>query len=116
MDRSRNGQALPCDDNSAKIEVVYIATPNLDFIAPIDTNAYNRLLNALTQAGWEYSGTSATTLIDGGTPEVLWALEVLARGIPQVGGELGALSLQVQSVGHPRPAPAAQFQNPGLLT
>lgn len=92
---------------------MYIATVNMDFIGKTD-NGYNRLLNALEQVGWQYSGTSAMVLIDGDLREVLWGLEVLARGAAHCGADLGALSIQVQEVGFPRPAPAAQFQRQAL--
>lgn len=87
---------------------MYIATLNHDFIAPVDKNGHNRLLNGLTQSGREYSGTLATILIDREVGEILLALEVLARGIPQVGGELGAL------VRLARRAPEARFHDQAL--
>lgn len=87
---------------------MYVATINLDFIGQRSVNSYQRLVTALTQVGWQYSGTSATVLLDGDLSEVLMALEVLARGIPDCDGELGALSIQVQALGYDRPAPAAE--------
>lgn len=94
---------------------MYMATVNLDFVSPIDNNASNRLLNALTQAGWDYTGTSAVMLVEGDLEEALLGLEVLAKGIPVV-GELGALSVQIQRIGMARPAPADRFHRQALST
>lgn len=53
---------------------MYVATINLDLIGHRSVNSYLRLVNALTQVGWQYSGTSATVLLDGDLSEVLMAL------------------------------------------
>jgi hypothetical protein len=75
--------------------MTYQASIHLDTMSGANRNAYTRLLNALDQAGWEYVETSAMALIDGSWPEVLEAFELLARGLPAVGG-VSSLAVQVQ--------------------
>lgn len=84
----------------------YVATLTLDYTGATP-NEYQRLLNALVQAGWEYAETSAVILESESLAEVRLGLEVLARAI-ETPGTLSALSLQVQLVGPHREAPAAR--------
>lgn len=84
----------------------YRAVLTLDYTKPIDRNAYTRLLNALVQAGWSYAETSALYVDSDDLAPIQLALEVLARAT-HTPGTLSALTIQVQLVGHERPAPAA---------
>lgn len=84
----------------------YRAVLTLDYTATADRNDYNRLLNALAQAGWAYAETSAMYVECDDLAPVLLGLEVLARTVASP-GTLSAMNLQVQLVGAPRDAPAA---------
>lgn len=85
----------------------YRAVVTLDYTGTRDGNAYQRLLNALDQAGWSYAETSAMYIECDDIGPILLGLEVLARAAASP-GTVSALNLQVQLVGPERAAPAAQ--------
>ena len=84
----------------------YVATLTLDYTGQTP-NEFQRLFNALCQAGWEYAETSAVVYDAPDLHGVRMALEVLARAI-ETPGTLSALNLQVQLVAPTRQPPAAQ--------
>jgi hypothetical protein len=84
----------------------YRAVLTLDYSNIQDGNDYQRLLNALCQAGWAYAETSALYVESDDLQPILLALEVLARAVDDP-GTLSALNLQVQLIGPDRDPPAA---------
>jgi hypothetical protein len=84
----------------------YRAVLTIDYSTPIDSNDYNRLLNAICQAGWAYAETSALYVECDDLGPILLALEVLARAVDDP-GTLSALNIQVQLIGDDRDPPAA---------
>ncbi len=85
----------------------YRAVLTLDYTGTKDINDYQRLLNALAQAGWAYAETSAMYVECDDLAPVLLGLEVLARSVASP-GTLSAMNLQVQLVGATREPPAAR--------
>ncbi len=84
----------------------YRAVLSIDYSKPIDINDYNRLINAICQAGWSYAETSALYVECEDLQPVLLALEVLARSVGDP-GNLSASSINVQLIGDDRDPPAA---------
>jgi hypothetical protein len=82
----------------------YHAAINLDY-SNMNGPGYQRILKALEGAGWEYVETSAMAY-DGDLPNVLLALEMLARALPS-GGTISAVTIHIQRVGAGPHAPGA---------
>jgi hypothetical protein len=83
----------------------YRAVINLDYTRP-NNAGYQRILNALDGAGWDYVETSAMAY-EGDLDGIRLGLEVLARALP-TGGTVSAVTIQIQRIGAARPTPGAQ--------
>lgn len=75
----------------------YRAVLTLDYSGMRDSNAYQRVLQALGHAGWGYAETSAMYIESSDLRPILLALELLARAASSP-GTLSALTLQVQLI------------------
>lgn len=84
----------------------YRAVLTLDYTGRTDSNDYNRLINALCQAGWAYAETSALYIECDDLEPVKVAFEILARGVTGPGTP-SAIDMQVQLIGEDRDPPAA---------
>lgn len=91
----------------------YVATLTLDYTGQRDNNEYNRILNALGQAGWAYAETSAMYIECDDLEPILLGMEILARAAANP-GLISALALQVQLVQQPRLPPAARYHRRAL--
>lgn len=85
-------------EQEAVPEREYVAVINFDYSRPHATNAYQKIITALLQAGWHYVETSALTYDGPDLGPILVALDLLARALP-TGGTLSALTVQVQLLG-----------------
>jgi hypothetical protein len=84
----------------------YRAVLTVDYSKTDDINAYQRLQNALCNAGWSYAETSALYIESCSLDPILVALELLSRYVTEP-GMLSAMSFQVQLIGEDRDPPAA---------
>ena len=83
----------------------YVAVVNVDFTDSVNPH-YQRILQALEGAGWEYVETSAMAY-DGDLNGAMAGLEILSRALPPA-GRLSALTVQIQRIGAGPRAPGPE--------
>ena len=108
---AREDHSLP---KRCVVDDEYIAVINLDYSQPQDNNAYQKIIAALIQAGWDYAETSALTYNGPDLGPVLVALDLLARALP-TGGIPSAMTIQLQRIGEMKDYAAAK-NHPNALS
>ncbi len=73
----------------------YRAVLNVDFDTPMNSNEYERLKNALIQAGWSFVETSAFTIEEDDLLRIWVGIGLLARQASSI-SPLSALTFHIQ--------------------